>query len=396
MSGYGNVVSYRVGDICRIHGGKPAPKDHDAFDPKGIPFIRMKDLGRYHQTANLTYTDDSLSSSWASENGYKALPAGCIIMPRSGSVALNHRAILGIDSIIVSHICALEVIDPTKVHIPYLYRLLCSIDFRKITKKTTGLDAITFSDLSDIEVDLPDIAKQKYIADILDMADAIRSKRQQAIQLADEFLRSVFLGMFGAPSSNPKNWKTIPIKSFGKVVTGNTPFRKQPEYYGDHIEWIKSDNINTPTHFLTPASEYLSESGRAVARTAPAGSILVTCIAGSRDCIGNVALADREVAFNQQINAIIPNDNKKKWFLYGQILFAKTLIQSASTNSMKGMISKSRFEQIELLNPPERLQRRFGDIFQKHSELTDNLRTLHGKSQETFSSISQRAFRGAS
>jgi len=275
------------------------------------------------------------------------------------------------------------------------YRYLTSkIHLIEVGFRGAGLKHVSKTFLSELLIPKLDHDVQNGIAAILDKADAIRRKRQQAIQLADEFLRAVFLDMFGDPSSNPKSWKTAPIKSFGEIVTGNTPSRKQPEYYGGHIEWIKSDNINTPSHFLTPASEYLSGSGRAVARTAPAGSILVTCIAGSRDCIGNVALADREVAFNQQINAIIPNDNVNKWFLYGQILFAKTLIQSASTNSMKGMVSKSKFEQIEVLNPPERLQCKFGDIFQKHSELTDNLRTLYGKSQETFSSIAQRAFRG--
>ena len=43
------------------------------------------------------------------------------------------------------------------------------------------------------EISLPE---QKRIAAILDKADAIRRKRQQAIKFADEFLRSVFLDMF--------------------------------------------------------------------------------------------------------------------------------------------------------------------------------------------------------
>lgn len=300
------------------------------------------------------------------------------------------------DAAINEHVFRLAI-EARKAFPKYVFRFLHSpVGLQQILKDFRGatVGGISRGFTDKVSLPFPSLTEQKRIAAILDRADAIRRKRRQAIQLVDEFLRSVFFDMFGNPSSNPKNWKTTSIKSFGKVVTGNTPSRKQPEYYGDHIEWIKSDNINTPSHFLTPASEYLSESGRAAGRTAPAGSILVTCIAGSHDCIGNVALADREVAFNQQINAIIPNDNVNKWFLYGQILYAKSLIQSASTNSMKGMVSKSKFEQIELINPPERLQCKFGDIFQKHSELEANLRMLHGKSQETFSSISQRAFRG--
>ena len=36
----------------------------------------------------------------------------------------------------------------------------------------------------------------------------------------------------------------------------------------------------------------------------------MTCIAGSIDCIGNVAVTDRRVAFNQQINAIVPEQDE--------------------------------------------------------------------------------------
>ena len=61
--------------------------------------------------------------------------------------------------------------------------------------------------LKELKVPLPPVEEQKRIAAILDKADAIRRKRRQAIQLADEFLRSVFLDMFGDPVSNPKGWK---------------------------------------------------------------------------------------------------------------------------------------------------------------------------------------------
>jgi type I restriction enzyme S subunit len=125
--------------------------------------------------------------------------------------------------------------------------------------------------------------------------------------MADELLQSAFLDRFGDPLTNKKGLPTAPINELGRVVTGNTPPRANPENYGNAIEWIKSDNINTPEHFLTPADEYLSEVGKLQGRTVPAGSTLVTCIAGSPSVIGNAALADREVAFNQQINAVVPD-----------------------------------------------------------------------------------------
>ncbi len=55
-------------------------------------------------------------------------------------------------------------------------------------------------------IPVPPPEEQKRIAAILDKADAIRHKRQQAIELADQFLRSVFLDLFGDPVTNPNGW----------------------------------------------------------------------------------------------------------------------------------------------------------------------------------------------
>jgi type I restriction enzyme S subunit len=64
------------------------------------------------------------------------------------------------------------------------------------------------------------IKEQKRIADILDKADGIRRKRQQAIDLADEFLRATFLDMFGDPMVNPKNSRVLPMTEVFNITTG--------------------------------------------------------------------------------------------------------------------------------------------------------------------------------
>ncbi len=199
--------------------------------------------------------------------------------------------------------------------------------------------------------------------------------------------------MFGDPVTNPKGWPLKRIGEFAKVVTGNTPPREIPEYYGSAIEWIKSDNVNTPHYFLTKAAEGLSESGMAVARTAPAGSILITCIAGSPDCIGNSAMADREVAFNQQINAVEPRIGHAH-FLYAQIRLGKRLVQAATTGGMKGMVSKGRLEQVKLMFPPLELQRELAIRLSAAAACRDCQVASQSELDELFSSLQHRAFRG--
>ena len=69
--------------------------------------------------------------------------------------------------------------------------------------------------LKEFNILLPPLPEQTRIAAILDQADKIRQKRRRAAALADEFLRSVFLEMFGDPVSNPKGWE---VEKLGKNI----------------------------------------------------------------------------------------------------------------------------------------------------------------------------------
>lgn len=149
------MIQYRpIRELCQIIGGNPSPKENE-FCKEGVPFVKMMDLGRYHLTNNLIRIENKVSNNYTKFKSLKKIPKGSILLPRSGSVGLNHRAILGVDAFIVSHICALNIIDSQIVNNFYLYYYLSSIDMVNITKQTTGLDAITFEDLGKIRIPLP-------------------------------------------------------------------------------------------------------------------------------------------------------------------------------------------------------------------------------------------------
>ncbi|WP_158238008.1 restriction endonuclease subunit S [Emticicia sp. TH156] len=144
----------------------------------------------------------------------------------------------------------------------------------------------------------------------------MRQQNRQLLAQYDELLQSTFIELFGDPVKNPKGWEVKKLREFGKIQTGNTPSRNNEEFYGDFIEWIKTDNINSESIYIEPAKEYLSEKGLKLARMVDKGAILVTCIAGSLRSIGNVALTNRRVSFNQQINSISQNEKTNSMFLY--------------------------------------------------------------------------------
>ena len=285
---------------------------------------------------------------------------------------------------------------PSKCEPSFLFHYLKSPAFRSWTKQSAGANIknIRKSELDLFVVPAPPVPEQRRIASILDKSDRIKRKREQALDAVGNLLKSEFIARFGTPLDNSKCLPTAPIRDFGRVVTGNTPPRKRAENYGAEIEWIKSDNINTPSYFLTPAEERLSARGKRLGRTVPAGSTLITCIAGSPKVIGNAALADREVAFNQQINAVIPNDRTDPFFLNCQFFVAKALIQASSTNSMKGMVSKGKFQEIEFLRPNYDDQVEFGKFFARAVAATRRIAADLRESEKLFGSLAQRAFGG--
>jgi len=176
--------------------------------------------------------------------------------------------------------------------------------------------------------------------------------------------KSVFVEMFGDPVENPMGWEVKTISELGKVQTGNTPPRKDVDNYGEYIEWIKSDNIIKDKKYLTHSREQLSEKGYKKGRVVSPDSLLFTCIAGSMSSIGNVAVVDREVTFNQQINSLTPkNDNID--YLYGLFKLMKRYFEENSSKSMKIMINKSTFENLAFPIAPITLQNKFAQTIQQ-------------------------------
>ena len=164
--------------------------------------------------------------------------------------------------------------------------------------------------------------------------------------------------MFGDPKNNPNGYLKKRLKDTCRVITGNTPSRAVSEYYGNSIEWIKTDNIVEGMLHPTIATESLSEKGLDVGRTVESDSILMACIAGSLSSIGRVCVTDRKVAFNQQINAIEPNDYNAL-FLYVMLQLSKEYLIEEINMALKGILSKSKLEGKVFIVPPMDLQQQF-------------------------------------
>lgn len=349
---------------------------------EGLPLIRIRDVVRGYSD---TFYSAEYKDDYVIKNGDALIGMDGefnLAQWKGGKALLNQR------------VCKIESISE-ELNQEYLIRFLPKA-LKDIEDKTPFVTVkhLSVKDINNIQIPLPSLSEQKRIAQILDKADEIRQKRQQSIEKLDELLQATFIDMFGDPVTNPKGWKVKKLADLGSIATGNTPPRANPENYGNFMEWIKSDNLNHSFDYATKATEYLSEIGAKKARVVPSRTILVTCIAGSFDCIGNLAIVDREVAFNQQINSLTPNDENDTLFLYYLLKISKHIIQSSSTKSMKGMISKSKFSEITLPIPPFEEQIKFSKVFENFNSLKKTALSQLEHQENLFQSLQQRAFKG--
>lgn len=218
-------------------------------------------------------------------------------------------------------------------------------------------------------IELPALDEQKRITSILDKADNLRRKRQEAIRLADEFLMAVFYEKFGDPVTNSKRLPTNRIDRLCDVATGSTPARNRADYYDGSHPWIKTGEVDTP--LITSAEEHISDT--AIAETNcklfPVGTLLIAMY-GQGKTRGKVGMLGIPAATNQACAAILPSQNINRHFLYTQLSLMYEHLRAMGRGGNQENLNLGMIKSLEVLVPPDHLVDEFLKVRQKLGEMT--------------------------
>ena len=338
----------KLGEVCDITMGQ-SPNGNSINDFNGVEFHQGK-----------TYFGERfLDISPLYSNAPTKLA-------EAHSVLLCVRAPVGYPNITDRKICIgrglCALYAKKEIHNTFLYYSLLGKQ-SYFEKNATGstFKAISSKTVSNTTLSLPPISTQLSIVSELDKINELIRLKKKQLKDFDNLAQSIFYEMFGDPVENERGWEIKKLGEIGEVKTGNTPSRSNDNFYNEKfIEWIKTDNIRTEQMNPTTAAEYLSKEGAECGRIVGKGSILVACIAGSLSSIGKCCITTKNVAFNQQINAITPyEDFCNSIYLYELIRNSSKYIQQNATTGMKHILSKSIFEKIPIPLPPLPLQHLF-------------------------------------
>lgn len=393
----------KLKDICDLQNGY-AFKSSDYVDSSNTLSCRMSNIrpgGVFNIDYNARYLPDDFSKKYEQfllndgdviiamtdlADAPKILGVPTVVQTGGKSVLLNQR------------VGKLVIKDSDRVHFPYLKLALNYPKVRSVYKRFAGGGLqinLGKNDLLNVEIPLPPLDEQKRIAAILDKADAIRRKRQQAIQLADDFLRSVFLDMFGDPVTNPKGWPKNQLQEVcNKVI--DCP-HSTPKWTEEGIIGLRTSNLTkgdwnwNDKKFVSEAT-YKDRSKRA--------ELEENDIILSREgTVGIAALVPANIKMCMGQRLVQLKANKKlicPEFLLFFLLYE--LEPERISRVMAGSTSKhlnvKDLKSLEVFIPPLSQQEKFASIFRHKKIVETKFRSSTHQEELNFKSLSQKAFAG--
>ena len=385
-----------IADFCKTGSGGTPSRKNDSFFRGDIPWVKSGEL----KEEIIFNSEEKITSEAVKKSSAKIVPKNSILVAMYGAT-VGRVAMLGIDATTNQAIC--HVIPDTKrADAKYLFYSLQNLVPELLSRRVGGAQPnISQAIIKSTKISLPSIEEQKRIATILDKANAIRRKREKAIEFAEDFLKSVFLDMFGDPLTNSKEWVIERIHSLidsietGLNINGENRLREKNEF-----GVLKISAVTTGTFIPNEHKVVLAENVRR--KVSPRKGDLLFSRANTRELVAATCIVEKD-----EPNLFLPdklwrintkkNKLKKEYlkYLFTNKQFRMELTKQATGTSGSMLnISQKKLLNLNIPLPPIELQKKFAAIFWRYSETIKKFNELKKDSGHLFLSLSQRAFRG--
>ncbi|MBX3514960.1 MAG: restriction endonuclease subunit S [Xanthobacteraceae bacterium] len=385
-------------EISDISAGNPAPQATNHFCADGHPFVRMQDVGRKHIDPALVETTDRVSPLAVRECRLRLYPAGTLLIPKSGaSVNLNHRAMLGQDAYVVSHLATI-IPDQRKVLPSYLFHWSQRYDPRS-QAQVTSLPSLPLSLIKTAKVPLPPLEEQQRIVGLLNQAAEIRLRAADARAKARAIIPALFHDMFGDPATNPKGW---PMATVGNVLdSASYGTSKKASDTGGGLPVIRMGNVTMDGQLDTTDLKYieLTEADREKAELL-AGDLLFNRT-NSKELVGKTGLWDGRfeavvasyfIRLRINCERLVPS---YLWAFFNTSHMKRVLFQTARGAIGQANINAKELRAFPIAVPPLPLQTTFTEQVERLEAIACALDTAAARAEVMAASLSAQVF-GAS
>ena len=360
-----------IGEVLEkiVGGGTPSKQRPDYWNGP-IPWASVKDMvdGQY----KLSNTKDSITIEGLNNSATNLIPSGNVII--STRMGLGRVYINEVDMAINQD---LKALFPKKDIVnEYLLWFMASIAEKlEALGSGTTVKGIRLEQLKSLEFIKPHINVQRKIATILSTYDDLIENNMRRIKNLEEMAQNLYREWFvnfrfpGHEQTRfvdshlgkiPEGWRIKTLSDFGEIVTGKTPSKKVPVYYGEDMPFIKLPDMHNNI-YLNNTRDNLSKCGAdsQKSKTIPPDSLCVSCIG----TVGKVAITSVASQTNQQINSIVLHNKGHLEFLYFTLQSLKQQIELYSaTGATMNNLSRGKFVSLKVISPTDEVIKLFHEL----------------------------------
>lgn len=256
----------KLAEAFDLQMGKTPDRNDPACWGTGHKWVSIADLTKAEKY--ITNTKESITDHGIAKSGIKAVPKNTVIMSFKlsiGKTAITTEEIYTNEAIIAFIDKGIYEIDTD-----YIYHLFSAKEWGEGTNKAVLGLTLNKATLSQIEIEIPPIEKQRQATIVLDKMDVLISLRKKQLQKLDDLVKSRFVEMFGDCRTNPKGWKTIALGEISEVGSSKRVFVEElkeagvPFYRGTEIGALAEGKEIQPVLFITEKhySELIDATGK--------------------------------------------------------------------------------------------------------------------------------------
>ena len=389
-----SLVFQDLGELVNFKGGGTPSRNVEEYWNSSIPWATVKDL---NEGITLTETQEFISELGLKNSASNLITKGTIIIPTR--MALGKVVISEIDVAINQDLKAVFVKDKEKLDVKYLLRFLES-NKENIASMGKGatVKGITLDQLKAIKIPLPPLVEQRRIASILDQADELRQKRQQAIEKLDHFLQAEFISKFHQKNYPEFNVSDL-LENEKSMRTG--PFGSQllhSEFVDEGIHVLGIDNAVQNSFNWAKPRFITEEKYKDLKRyTVKPKDVIITIMGTCGKCA--VVPENMPTAINTKHLCCITLDQNKcnPEFLHSYFLIhptARNYLESRAKGAIMSGLNMGIIKELPVELPPIEKQNEFSTLKQKVILQKELMVKELSKINNLFASLQNQAFSG--
>lgn len=387
-------MKYKLKDIFDLQMGKtPARNNRNYWNTKENKWISIADLsktGKYIST-----TKEYLSDAAVEESGIKVIPANTVVMSFKlsiGKTAITTEEMYSNEAIMAFHDRRVVDILPEYVFYMFKYR-----NWEEGSNKAVMGKTLNKATLSDVEIEICPIEKQREIVAVLDKLMAVLEHREDELQLLDKLIKARFVEMFGDPIKNPKEY---PVHQLSEYITSLTSGSRGWARYcvDDGNEWFITIKNVKDCHIITDNMQPVNAPDNAEAKRTKVqeGDLLISITAD----LGRTGVVTKEIAehgayINQHLSCIrINKEVLKPLFVahYMESPAGKEQFAAKNQNAVKAGLNFNSINSLRLIVPPIREQEDFINFINQVNKSKVEVQKALDETQKLFDSLMQQYF----